>query len=498
MPVGVRDTWEHLAIDPEEAIVLSAIYETVNDRPTLMAASLLAGPPEIAASGWPGWRLAEGFKPQPAGDILSIPAEFVVELEGAVVGRAIVDPADAYRWLRAALEQGVAPSVGSLPDAAAALGPAPAPIRVGTHSQTEAGKLATWLARPIMGFHFPRTTDAKELRPGRSWTVAGLESFNPAMDLLGIAWFDQKQGDDPAGLLLGRFERRAWLVSQRLVPEHDLYTVQLGIEPDRADLADLEIQIEELLADELIFGEHLRWEDTDIREALEVLYGPKPVTGRLEIGLALPTLGRGMKRAVRLNHRDGTLLDEWRSFNIVEAISITMVVNEIEQLPIEIGERRAPQDLVGLLGAVERVRSQYATLRREGAHNRIFDDVAEGRKALRAILERADGELLVVDPYLRDWDLLSNLDGPQPRVLIGADVDPPPASFPGRVGQWRTGLAPFHDRFFLWEGGGVSVGTSAGAIRNRLFRIVRMGAAESEELRSRFALWWSDPGFEHL
>jgi hypothetical protein len=205
-----------------------------------------------------------------------------------------------------------------------------------------------------------------------------------------------------------------------------------------------------------------------------------------------------MRRSARLNHRDGTLLDEWRSFNIVESISITMTVNGSEQPPIEIGERRPPQDLVGLLGAVERVRSQYATLRREGAHNRIFDDLAEGRKALRAILERAHGELLVVDSYLRDWDLVSHLDGQPPRVLIGPDVDPPPASFSGRVARWRTGLAPFHDRFFLWDGGGVSVGTSAGAIRNRLFRIVRIGAAECEELRSRFALWWSDPGFEYL
>jgi hypothetical protein len=121
-----------------------------------------------------------------------------------------------------------------------------------------------------------------------------------------------------------------------------------------------------------------------------------------------------------------------------------------------------------------------------------------GRSALRGILERASGELLVLDPYFRDWALLENLVGQPPRVLIGSDVDAPPASFPGRVARWRAGLAPFHDRFFLWEGGGVSVGTSAGGIRDRLFRIVRMNAADSDVLRSRFALWWSDPGFEHL
>lgn len=176
---------------------------------------------------------------------------------------------------------------------------------------------------------------------------------------------------------------------------------------------------------------------------------------------------------------------------------MNLVVDGQPQIPITVGERRESQQLVALLGAAERVRSQYATLRREGTHNRIFDDLAEGRATLRSVLERAEGELLVLDPYLRDWALLEGLNGPPPRVLIGPDVDTPPPSFTGRVAQWRTGLAPFHDRFFLWEGGGVSVGTSAGSVRDRLFRIVRMNAAESEVLRSRFALWWSDPGVEH-
>ncbi len=135
-------------------------------------------------------------------------------------------------------------------------------------------------------------------------------------------------------------------------------------------------------------------------------------------------------------------------------------------------------------------------MRREGTANRVFEDLDEGRDALRAILERAPGELLVVDAYLRDWGLVSDLGNPPPRVLIGAAVPPSPEDFVGSVGQGRDGLPPFHDRFFLWEGGGVSVGTSAGAIHDRLFRIVRMGAAESDVLRSRFALWWQDPGFE--
>jgi len=160
------------------------------------------------------------------------------------------------------------------------------------------------------------------------------------------------------------------------------------------------------------------------------------------------------------------------------------------------GDTRQAQDIVELLGAVERVRNQYATMRREGTANRIFHDIDAGREALRSILRRVPGELLVVDAYLRDWELLSAVSGPPPRVLIGSDVPPPPPGFAGSVGRWRKGHAPFHDRFFLWEGGGVSVGTSAGAIHDRLFRIVRMSPVEADTLRSQFALWWQNPGFE--
>lgn len=499
MSGDIRAAWEHLGIEEDEAVVLSAIYETTTDTPVLMAASLLVGPPAIATSGWPAWRAAAGFRPAPGEEALKVPATFVVMLESAIACRVTMDQSEAYGWLRRVLEDGVCSASGQLPEARAHLGPARSPIRICTQSSTAAGDLATWLTRPVVGFHFPRTDAPAGLQAGESWTVGDAEVLvTGAIDLLGMSWFDSKRGAAPSGLLLGRFERRAWLAGQRLVPENDLYTIQIGIDPDRAELADLEVEVEEHIGDELVLGERLLIEDTDIREAQHVLYGPKPTTGRLEIGVALPTLGRGVKRSVHLHHRDGTLLDEWLSFNLAEKITMTMTVNGSEQRPITIGEERGPQDLVELLGAVERARSQYAALRREGSHNRIFDDLDQGRAAVRAILERAPGELLVVDAYFRDWTLLTSLGGPPPRVLIGPDVNPPPDDFAGRCAQWRERPAPFHDRFFLWETGGVSVGTSAGAIHDRLFRIVRIGPAEANVLRDRFSQWWSDPGFEHL
>jgi hypothetical protein len=499
MAGDIRAAWEHLGAEVGEAVVLSTVYETTTATPVLMAASLLVGPAAIAAGGWPAWRAEAGFRPAPGEEALKVPATFIVELESAIAGRVTMDQSEAYGWLRRVLEDGVCSASGQLPGARAHLGPARSPIRVCTQSNTAAGDLATWLTRPIIGFHFPRTDEPAGVEAGDSWTVGDAEiPVTAAIDLLGMSWFDSKHGAAPSGLLLGRFERRAWLAGQRLVPENDLYTVQIGIDPDLAELADLEIEVEEHIGDELVLGERLLIEDTDIREAQRVLYGPKPTTGRLEIGVALPTLGRGVKRSVHLYHRDGTLLDEWLSFNLVERMTMTMTVNGGEQPPITIGERRGPQDLVELLGAVERARSQYAALRRDGSHNRIFEDIERGGAVLRAILERAPGELLVLDAYFRDWSLLADLGGPPPRVLIGPDVDRPPEDFVGRCAQWRTKPPPFHDRFFLWEAGGVSVGTSAGAVHDRLFRIVRIGPAEAEVLRDRFSQWWSDPGFDHL
>jgi hypothetical protein len=495
----IRAAWEYLQIEAGEAVVLSAVYENTAGTPTLMAASLLVGPAAIASGGWPEWRLAAGFKPAPGEESLRVPASFVVELDGTIAGRTSLDQSAAYAWLRSVLEQGVCPAAGPLPDASASLGTARSPIRVCTHSETPAGDLATWLARPITGFHFPRTDTPCDVKAGKSWNVGDVELFvTGAIDLLGMSWFDEKKGDPPSGLLLGRFERRAWLASQRLIPEEDLYSVEIGLEPERVELADLEIEVEEATGEELVFAERLMLEETDIRETERQLYGPPPPHGDLGVAVRLPTLGRRMTRSVRLHHRDGMLLDQWQSSNIVESTSITLLVNGEAQPPITSGEKRGAQDMVELLGAVERVRSQYATMRREGTHNKIFEDDEEGREALKAILERAPGELLVVDAWFHDWELLANVTGPPPRVLIGKDVLKPPPTFQGKAAQSRSGLAPFHDRFYLWEGGGVSVGTSAGVTSNRLYRIVRMGAAEAQVLRDRFALWWADSGFTHL
>jgi len=491
MSQDTRALWEHLRIEDGEGVVLTAIYAKAGAGFHLQAASLLVGPTEIASAGWPAWRQSQHFKPRPDEELLATPAEFLLSFDMFSVGRAVLDHDEAYAFLRALLEEENCPAVGALPKARANLGASKAPIKVTTHTESPAYDLVTWLARPLDGFHFPSGGESHDLELGQSWTLDEAESFNPAVNFLGMRWFENEE--PPSGFFFGRFERRAWLASQKLRPEDDLYQVEVGLEPDRIDLADLELDVEEWLGENLIFGEHLRLEDTDLREVLPVLYDP-PQDKELELGVSLPTLGRGMRRVVRLVSRNGALLDEWEAFNLVESVSFTVTINGGQGQGSTVGEKRPKQNLSELLGAVERVQSQYATLRQTGAQNRIFVDPSEGRHVLRVLLERVPGELLVADPYFQDWELLEGLS--KVRVLTGKGREAPPTQFKGKAKSWKKGPVPFHDRFFLWEGGGVSVGTSVGsAVKNRLFRIVRMGAAESEVLRSQFAEWWAISGF---
>lgn len=486
----VRELIGRLGVEAGERAALSLILERRDADLMVRAGSLLIGPAGVGELSWPAWRSAEGesFGTEP----VDAPAEFVVDLGHVVAGRATMVPAQATAWLEEAFESGTAPAAGPLPAARTMLGPAAAPISVSTHAETPAGDLAVHLGRPIRAFHFPAATEHGHLSPGDAWEVDGSQIYSPALSLLGIGWFDDRTGPEATGLLVGRMERRAWLGGQHLDLEGHLYEVMVHLEPERAELAELELDIEERYGEETVFAERLRLEDLDLRD----------VEDQPRITLRLPTLGRRVKRAVRLYHRDGEMLDEWQPFNLVESIGLTLTVDGAQQPTTWIGDRSAAPELVELLGAAERVRAQFAEMRRGGLVQRLIDERAAGRRALRRLLERAGGEITVVDPYLKDWDLLMGLNGPPPRVLIGAKAPAPPPQFTGRVARWRGGgefdVAPFHDRFFLWEGGGVSVGTSAGPGEDRLFRLARLSGIESRELRERFALWWSDPGFERV
>lgn len=496
MTLGVRELWDRLRVEPDECAVLSAIVEVAEGVVLLRAASLIVGPRELRDVGWPGWRLQEVQHPAPTQLQLDAPQSFCLDLGDTIAARTTIAPREAFAWLKAALETGSFPALDTVPAGRAQLASATAPIRVSTQSETAAGDLAVWLGRPVAGYHFRRSVEAPPRLPPDRWELDGSTHYSPATTLLGIAWFDSPDGADPSGLLVGRFERRAWLAGQKLHRDVELYDVRIGFEPDRADLADLELEVEERVDGELVIAERLRLEDVDLSEIDEAEARWRDTGDRPQLVLQLPTLGRSVQRTVRLHTRDGELLDERTRFNLLEKIALTPVFDGHRLATTWTGEKRGPASGVERVAGVERMRSQYAMLRREGLSRRLFEDFDSAKALLRRLLERADGELLVVDPWLSDWDLLKGLGRPGPRVLVGQGNAGPPAGFAGRVKRWSgKHQAPFHDRFFLWDGGGVSIGTSA-APSSRLFRLVRIAAPEAAVLGERFALWWADLNFE--
>jgi hypothetical protein len=55
---------------------------------------------------------------------------------------------------------------------------------------------------------------------------------------------------------------------------------------------------------------------------------------------------------------------------------------------------------------------------------------------------------------------------------------------------------PFHDRIYLWDDTGLSVGTSPNGFGRRVFRIDELPRLESETWRALFDRWWASGDFK--
>lgn len=478
-----RDLFDWLGRDDaEDVAVLSVVLDLrEGGQARLLHGSMVLAPRAAGVTGWPGWRHSEGARATPdAAD--AVPAEFAIELGEVLVGRAVMLPAEAVAWCTALITGDTAPPAGPLPACEVALRPARAPVLVCADSETDAGAFATDLARPLTGFLFRVAEPVGPPVPPDEWPWQGTTIRHAGPTLLGLSWFATRTTPMVQGLFIARVERRAWLAGHRLLKDGH-FVVDLALDPERVELADLELVVEERADGETIWSGRLRLEDMDLTNCLD----------ESRVSLTLPSIGwGGVQRLARLHHRDGTLLDAWRPFMLLESIHMTMTVTSPDGQNAHsrthvIGRDGPDLVLVDLLAAAERVKREFVSMRRTGLSARLIDDPAVGMVALRRLLERGQGEVLVMDPYLRDWPLVDGLPSGPARVLIGARVDGPPPGFSGRAKQWRAtkqhDIAPFHDRFFLWEGGGVAVGTSAGPGGRRFFRIARIDAIEASELR---------------
>jgi hypothetical protein len=314
------------------------------------------------------------------------------------------------------------------------------------------------------------------------------------------------------GLYVGSLERRAWIVTGRRSKEDpEIYLVQLGLDEERIDIADLELDVEEYLAGELVAARRIRLADLE-------LPATSTTPGQLlQICVRLPSIGASVSRQIRLYDMDGLWLDGTDRVGTVEQINLTIDFGT-SRTQTTIGHAERP-DLTARLRSTDAVEKRFRSMLEAGLPGRIIDDPAASFSRLRGALGRARRELLVLDPYFGwkgdDWTVIDDVDVPV-RVLTGHGrydrrtgtlrkqciVPPPPGIAPRtssvEVRSWRAEPPPWHDRFYLWESGGLSVGTSPSGLGDRLARLDRIGAVEAEGWTKHFELWWNDPLAQRL
>jgi len=465
----IDEALEWLDVEDDDEAVLSAICE-VDDAGVarLFWATIVLATPDVTSTGWPG-RGLRGTELRPA--LESIGA-------GRWLGtRTPLSKKQAWDWVVSALNGG-SPAVGNVELHHPDYTPANAPLLLTPLSDTHLSSLVSGLGRPLDCFWFPSGGEPVVLPDGEAWDL----SHTTGMYMSGGVEGARKY---VPGLLIGKLRRRGWLKGVRGGPELSTFTVTVKCEPGRLAYSELEIELEEQVDDEV----------ADVRRlALGDLRLPN-VPRDAALVVEMPTLGPRVKRRVRLWDNEGQLLDQTGIFNLVEQINLQIgLIDGGEVRTSSIGGALNPS-LVERLDRARLVRSQYEDLLRDGMDGRVVTTRADAHRILTSSLTDARSEVLVLDPYfgndVADWSMLNAASVPVRVLTWQADTAGVP---PSRVTvkRWH-GKAPFHDRLYLWKGGGLSVGTSPNGFGNRAFRIDRLDRPEAEAWRVHFEAWWSDP-----
>jgi hypothetical protein len=484
-----------LGPEADEVAVLSVLYRTSETGLSLQHASLLIGPEAIGAGGWPEWAEKHGvFSTAEQARVcgLGLPATFQHPLPSWLAAREILSVEDAVQWLEACVDAEFAPPAGSLPEASATLAPAESLLQIFTGRETPASTLVAAVHRPVVGYLFPNAANATSTIPDQ-WQFGDRTIFAAPRWMLGFAATTNHPLQN--GLFVGRLQRQAWLMNISMSVDWRYLEVRVGLDSDHLYAADLEIDVQEFVGGEAVFSRRTRLDELALPD----------VAGANSLQLTLPSLSRGVKRMIQLYHRDGTLLDRTDPLGIVEQV----IVEATYTVPgagsttdtITVGEKREIP-LVERLDEVTSARQGYRELLEEGLPGRVVQDRQTAERVIRDALEGAKGEILVLDPYFAagdarfedHWQLLAGLDVPV-RVLTGRKGVPSATPDPSVTGRkWTRGAPPFHDRVYLWEGAGLSVGQSPDGFGGRIFRIDRFGDVEAAEWRRLFAVWWASPG----
>lgn len=505
LQAGVHALLEMLEMEQDEVAVLSLAASREDDGAwRLRLGSLLVGPLPMAELSWPEWDEHDRPTDHPL-DLTSYGITVAhwrtfdhIEADWRFVRFALRVP-EIAGWLAQLCGQGVADVPNGL-GFRATVQPADALLTVFPHVDTRASLLAPMAWRPVLGWVHPleaASNSAEGLPPVEWEAVPGRSNFEATLLLAGIGVTSVDNAHPPQGLLVGRLSRGAWIASMRgAQPELRTFDVRLRLDPARVSLWELVLDLEEMdSSGELLSARRIRLADINL-----------PLHGADDVTVKLPTLGARVVRRLRLYDLDGRLLDAAEGVHLVERINLSLNMGGMSEA-MSIGEIQQPT-MLRRLEDLNRAEREHRELLEAGVPRRIVVKGADGVAELRNRLAAARNELLIYDPYFgkntTDWDVLRDVAVPI-RLLTSMNTTAPPGAAPHAPSitcrRWivkKTVPFPFHDRGYLWDGSGVSVGTSVNGLGGRVSLIDVIEPALSAQLVQMFNVWWQDPGLRTL
>jgi hypothetical protein len=488
------------ASDEMAVLSVSAARPGADDAWILAHGSLLVVPEACAAIGWPEWTHQQGGQHSPGIDPPLEPSLSAHD-ENWLLARQVCGVHEAEEWLgelwgQLATEGAIRlPQLGCVPELQARLEMPKALSRVAPSIDSPCSSLISGLARPVQALMWASPEAPRMELPGRI-EIEGRWSFMPSRDLAGMHltqdWVDPKLAT-AKGLLVGRAERRAWLRDSRGEGEFKNYIVELSWDPSRIDIADLEITHIERMNLDTVLDSRIRLEDLDIAEVTQVG----------SVAIELPTLGRNVTHELALYSLDGELLDQSGPYPIIERLELGLEIDGERQPPMISGITDPPPELHARIERSDEVHAELREVIENGAQARILADRSIAIERLTDLLERARDELLVMDRYfgqdIADWRLLDGVAVPV-RVLTGklaraATGEVVKASLGAQVEARFRPKAPIHDRIYIWDGGGLSIGGSPTSFGQAPLRLARLNAGEADLWRAEFETLWQSPFF---
>ena len=501
MPMTLTDLFA--PAEDEGAVLSVCAARRVRADPWMLAyGSLLLVPQACADTNWPDWQRSEG-RELAARPYKQLRASACVEGETWMLGRVPLALADAERWFEAlqstSTSRGAAqvtlPVAAPLPELHAHLEHPEALLQVFPGIDSPSSSLLAGLGRPSSALLW-RSVDETPVELPQMVDVDGETLFLPSRDIAGLHITDSSVDRSVAtarGILVGRAERTAWLGESRGSGDFEHYQASIRWDPRRIDLADLEITHVERLGRDTVLSSRIQMDDLDLEAARNA--------GTCLV--QLPTIGRTVTHELLLHTVEGELLDRNGPYPLEERIVMNMTVNGHTMEPRVHGITDAPPGLEERLQRRDQFQAELETLLRNSAQARMLADRQSALQQLKTMLASARGELLIQDRYfgqdLDDWRLLDDIEIPV-RVLTGKLArdehgNTAPAQIESHVTARYRPKAPIHERVYLWDRGGATVGGSPTTFGNAPVRIARLRAAEVVQWRAEFEALWSSPDF---